>query len=887
MAGRREMENIFFENEVPKGVKIGASIAGGAGLGVAALGAVGTLAAGPVGTAIGATVGLVGGGIVGGVAGLFALFSGHKDGPSGPTGITDEAWREIWNNVEASSLETKRKCDYLKHHVITNQTEERRVEQMHATYDEAIKNGVAKMSCGRVCVLGVSAERNWIKSLVPIDIHQIRGMHTLDKNNMLCPMSQEEQLKGLATLVCDVVIKNPRKYKLIREVGKKSASKFQTAFRGVPSIITSDATVDDKICIRVKDIITSIKNGVINHPSDPPTTPPALIHATSHSWEQLKYMLPLFITSRSLFIVEVNHAEKEEAHINDGKIITLEREDAYRCIECITGALSEKARALYAKLKEKELNPEKANQYLCPYPKIVMVGTYISDKERSQVQSTIENIKRWVILNCSDACRENIIAKVDQLSDDIQAQIANFISHDLKIPTPLSWELFRQMFSYVTKNVPIIPIEKAATIASICDIATDEFPSVLNFYHEHGAFLYYADVEYLSNIIIIDPKWLQEMLNKIFTPVDQSSSPMWKRLTTQGVLVVPLCEEVWRSEEVENLPTGMIKLLEKYYLASPIDIEHEMYDVIGDKYFLPFVLKSKRDTAQLNKMPDRLYTAPLHITFPKIKHLPPGIFNCLTVALASRKKVRIANVENEKFKIDFKSEMLCDQISFWFGRGFRDKVILRGEITSISVVVERLKYCGDEYLASNFWLTCQKILTSLTTALKQAVQQVWNIEAKLAFCCTCQSSEGGLPHYVSIDTDTKSTCNTLRCEENREYTLNGDEHWWLKMADTHYKVGKIFKSEINYLATSLTQKADQERLIQALEITSVGTGSDFTLLMSGWADTTGPDARIHLVYHLIRINLREVADGINKGRHRTNVNIENDPKQGKVHTIYA
>ena len=95
---------------------------------------------------------------------------------------------------------------------------------------------------------------------------------------------------------------------------------------------------------------------------------------------------------------------------------------------------------------------------------------------------------------------------MDQSADDILKLITNFISDDLKIPTPLSWELLRQM--HVTKNFPIIQLEKAATIASLCIIATDEFSSVLNFYHEHGAFLYYADVEYLRSIIIIDPKWL-------------------------------------------------------------------------------------------------------------------------------------------------------------------------------------------------------------------------------------------------------------------------------------------------------------------------------------------------------------------------------------------
>ena len=124
------------------------------------------------------------------------------------------------------------------------------------------------------------------------------------------------------------------------------------------------------------------------------------------------------------------------------------------------------------------------------------------------VQSKIDKIDQWIKLNCSDTARHNVETKVvntaDQSTSDanIEALVTKFISRDLSIPTPLTWELFRQMISYATNKLYIIKLEKAATIASLCNIATDEFPSVLNFYHEHGAFLCYADVEYLCNIMI-------------------------------------------------------------------------------------------------------------------------------------------------------------------------------------------------------------------------------------------------------------------------------------------------------------------------------------------------------------------------------------------------
>ena len=752
-------------------------------------------------------------------------------------------------------------CAYAAHKEVTIQTEERRVEKMYHKYEAAVQNGVETMSCGRVCTIGDHAQLRLRDLLKPSTGMDDQSVYTLD-NDRFSPMTEEAEREGLAILANKVLTKNPNS-----SLNKMMKSAMSEVFHGDSSHIGSNSVpsksaVDEKISSGIRKIVNNLKNNTVVSSSESPTTP-ALVHMTHHSWQQLKHILPILITSRSFFIVVIDNIEEIET-TNDRKqnyILSFE-EDVYRCITCIAGTLSEKASKLYKKLQQKGLNPKSSNRFLCPYPKIVVIKTYTSDEQHTEMKSAIEDIRKWVSFNFSDSAQHNfntmIMNAVDQSAADIQTQIIKFITSDLNIPTPLSWELFRQMFSYVTKNVQIIQLEKAATIASLCDIATEEFPSVLNFYHEHGAFLYYADVEYLRNIIIIDPKWLQEMLNKIFI-TDNSSLPMWKRLTTQGILVAPLCEVLWHSDDVENLPTGMVQLLEKYNLAASITIDEEMSDYDGPKYFVPFVLKSKENAQPRQQMVGGLLTAPLHFIFPKIKHLPPGVFTNLIVALASK------NIGS--FKIDFKSEMCCDQITFWYGNGKRDKVILSANLTSISVVVERLKYCGDEYRARNFWSICQEILSILTTEIETVLQKTFkHIGTKPAFLCTCKSSQGGLPHYVSIDTDTKSTCNTLRCEEDSEYTIGGDYQLWLKMAPSS-KEGKLLDSEIDGLTESL-QQADQKRLTQALEITSIGSGTHFALLMSGWADATGPDSRSHLVYHLNRLDLIEAAYIINTGEYK-------------------
>ena len=200
---------------------------------------------------------------------------------------------------------------------------------------------------------------------------------------------------------------------------------------------------------------------------------------------------------------------------------------------------------------------------------------------------------------------------------------------------------------------------------------------------------------------------------------------------------------------------------------------------------MPFVLKSSKEHA----LAEGLHTAPLHFTFPKIKHLPPGVFTNFIVGLVEREK--------ETFRINFTSKPFCDQIACWFDNSKRDKVVLSATMTSICVTVERLKPSEKEYKTSNFWLTCQKILTSLITELEMLGTSFGSI--MLAFCCTCKSSHGALPHYVEISTDTQSTCNILRCEEDNEYIFSGDGQLLLKMAVTRHE-GKYFNSDIKMLA---------------------------------------------------------------------------------------
>ena len=178
-----------------KGSIVGAM--GGAAIG----GMVGGIA-GPVGMAGGGVVGGLAGVIVGGIAGrvvaAYTWFKGRR-----PTRITDENWSEVGVSVQnVLKKEANEKCEYLNSPMVTNQTEERRAEEMYYGYEAAIKYGVTEMSCGRVCCISEPGEENIWRKLLPENMHD-QGIYMLESNN-LCPITKVAELKEIATLASEV-----------------------------------------------------------------------------------------------------------------------------------------------------------------------------------------------------------------------------------------------------------------------------------------------------------------------------------------------------------------------------------------------------------------------------------------------------------------------------------------------------------------------------------------------------------------------------------------------------------------------------------------------------------------------------------------------------------
>ena len=572
----------------------------------------------------------------------------------------------------------------------------------------------------------------------------------------------------------------------------------------------------------------------------------------------------MFVTPRTLFFLPFNAAGKSVDQFDEH-----DRDEYYRKITLIYGSLGKKAKELQERLTAKEFPCEKLtakelNEWLLrsqggsdvPYPKATILGTHEGVLSPSDENSMIEKLTmKKCQLTDTELCHvQTKIVNLNNCNDIqvLQSQVQNFVVR-LEIPTPFAWELFRKIFSYATKTFEFIELEKVATIAVLCGITCHQFPSVLNFYHQHGAFLYFSNVRYLNKIVIVKPDWLYKNLQCLLRTsseidADPEPKPMWDHLKKRGILVPSLSRSVWPSDhKISDLALGMIDLMNKFHLAVEITVPLAVSTEANPKYFVPFVLEFSKD-AMLPLINSVLQAAPLHFIFETTKYLPPGAF----IRLAAELLIKSGSIE-PNFKLDFHCKAYRDRISYCYKD--LDYVTIYTTPTSICVLVNRLQNCDtDKYDTSNFGSTCQDILSELSNKLTEVVRESLpsiekSVVPALLSSCSCDES----PHYVKI---SKNTCI---CEKTGTHLFNSNEQLWLYKARPSKLVEYLNDNEITALIDTLGPDGIVE-LTQALEIKT--TGSDYFTTLKRWSTSI---FRKYFVHHLLRLGRESEAEKIDIG----------------------
>ena len=755
--------------------------------------------------------------------------------------ISDATWRPVWDNLLL-------KLDTEKHNSASATVEQSPTSRDDAEFKKAMKNGDAKMACGRVMMLG---EARVGERLLQKDVLNLINATTdqsacplrrVLQNGTLRTITEQEEMKELTLSACKFMIDNPGS--LLNTISSSNL-KVIKAFYDPSTPDTEVQSAEDKISDSVKKLVTKIlmERNQFGQNDRPKTS--VLLHASIFPSEDTWDLLPLFLTPRTLSFLVFDAMGKKVDQFDES-----DREKYCKIIVLIYSSLQKKAEALHKKLTGKEGD--------APYPRATILGMDNGMLSTADKSTIIENLTAKGH-ELPDTKRNDIKMSIVNLSSDdeileLKSQVQKFVVQ-LEIPTPIAWELFRKIFSYATMKFDFIQIEKVATIALLCGITMSQFPSVLNFYHQHGAFIYFSEVAHLNKIVIVNPDWLYKNLRCLmpiysYLTESQKRNPNWKHLQTHGILVPSLQQIMWPSSiEFTDLAAGMIDLMNKYHLAVEITVPRSISDEHGPKFFVPYVLKSCKSPILPAVVGGILSTATLHFIFEGTKYLPPGVFVRLATALVVK-----TNSTESNFSIDLDGndvKVYCDRISYRYKE--LDCVTISTTATSLCVQIHRLKNCDTtKYDTMNFGSTCQDIFMQVKYKLVAVLEELYPSieEPATAFLCGCTQDESS--HYVIIKTDTEYDKSPVVCKKHGIHHYSNTEQFWFKVNISSSMQENLNDNEIRALIDILGSN-DIETLMQALEINI--TGKDYFTTLKRWSNSIN---RKYFIYHLWRLNPRQL-----------------------------
>ena len=385
--------------------------------------------------------------------------------------------------------------------------------------------------------------------------------------------------------------------------------------------------------------------------------------------------------------------------------------------------------------------------------------------------------------------------KEDPSITELRGAIDGFINK-LVVKTPINWVLFRKVFQELKQNV--ISVSDAIAIGVACHIPADDVPEVLKFYHELGSLLYYPQIEGLKNKVILSPKWFVDTIGKVFTlegcEEEWSGTRRWFLLRNEGILIQPLYQEVWQSNDIG--PEEIIELLVHFRLAAKV--QTELYDSRFKQYFLPAVLQGYTGDPNEVRPGYKLRASPVHITF-STGYVPPGFFTRLATTVATNPNVKL-NFDNayayavptasfidrllhRTSRVEIKS-VYRNRVCFSYGHPSDDFVL-----TDINeaIQVDVLRYVAESSHPVSLKLVCQKILKLLEECCEQVEDTLTlhhghhadRSSRRILYVCQCSPSSE--VHYIK-GIDAEKTCSDpVYCKMERcPRSLTDNESIWFK-----------------------------------------------------------------------------------------------------------
>ncbi|CAI8047530.1 hypothetical protein GBAR_LOCUS26270 [Geodia barretti] len=348
----------------------------------------------------------------------------------------------------------------------------------------------------------------------------------------------------------------------------------------------------------------------------------------------------------------------------------------------------------------------------------------------------------------------------------------NEFAKSLVVNTPLAWVTFRQVLQKVAEDKPILLYSEVVFIAEQCKIPTEVVPSVLQFYHQLGALLHYANVPSLATTIIVEPQWLINQLRLLLMPDWFGHRPdhlklFWKWFEERGVVVEELYQEIWKDCGLEGGPQAFVDVLLHFDLATEInECPYDMMSSRGKKYFMPCMLKVKpKSESTENSEPPQFKpvreAATLYMCF-STGYVPPGFFVRLVAHMSNQEGYTpLLNKEVYRNSILFK----CRNI---------DRIIVSESLESISVRFFRVAERNRHNI--RFAESCILLQRELVSMCKNVRDWMPCVTFNLAFPCTY--SQSAPRHFVVLKPGV-SCESDLFCTLDHKFELSPQQRFWL------------------------------------------------------------------------------------------------------------
>ena len=507
-------------------------------------------------------------------------------------------------------------------------------------------------------------------------------------------------------------------------------------------------------------------------------------------------ILPAFLSSRTVFLLMFNAFKSLDEPFqvvvnNEGQ----QRNEAVLEIS-ILSLLQKWMSSIYARFG----NVGQSGQ-LPAYPRIIVVGTHADQlapgqpvqarKEMiaqvfSKISSTIEGNEYADMILDMVMVDNTFAGKSDQTGsgfEELHYLIATFVQEKLTTETPISWIHLRKVLQlYIKKNKPVISLEEVYSIAKDCRIPREDVPSALLFYHELGVFLFYADIKSLKSVVFLEPQWLVDRFGELLARWKEKPEHrnMWNILTKYGILVEPLYEAVLSKVQKFGLtPSSLVNMLEHFCLAAPIVTKgvHSRSGIVKE-YFVPLMLHHHLSQSTLSSsQPSAVKSAaPIHLTFLS-GYVPPGYFVRLATSLAAKKEVNVF----------FLPGIYRNQITMDIG-------VDRLTITEHNDTIE-LHFSRQASFREPFRESCQRVLKILHECFVEVYQWLPGVSAGIAFLCSeCKANPGADTSWrakaFQFTVDQLET-DYLHCQMGHHSLPTLPERYWLQPDSSLYKVSSL------------------------------------------------------------------------------------------------